>query len=39
MDPSFWLTCIKNASDGTKDFITEQDESLLEHLTDIVVQD
>lgn len=37
--PSFWLTCMKNAIDGTNDFITEEDEPILEHLTDVVIED
>lgn len=37
--PSFWLTCMKNAIDGTNDFITDEDEPILEHLTDVVIED
>lgn len=37
--PSFWLTCMKNAIDGTNDFITEEDEPILEHLNDVVIED
>jgi len=37
--PSFWLTCMKNAIDGTNDFVTEEDEPILTHLTDVVIED
>lgn len=37
--PSFWLTCMKNAIDGTNEFVSPEDEPILEHLTDIVIED
>lgn len=30
---------MKNAIDGTNDFITEEDEPILEHITDVVIED
>ncbi|XP_022658814.1 nucleosome assembly protein 1-like 1 isoform X3 [Varroa jacobsoni] len=37
--PSFWLTCMKNVADGIHEFVMEDDEPILEHLTDVVVED
>lgn len=37
--PSFWLTCMKNVAEGIHEFVTEEDEPILEHLTDVCVED
>jgi len=37
--PSFWLTCLKNAVEISSDFFISADEPILEHLTDVVLDE